>query len=373
MTLKILHTADLHIGLKFMRGYDPDVREKLIEARFDTLKRLVKIANEEKCDLFVIAGDLFDSTRISKKDVLRVANIINGFDGQVVILPGNHDHVQTESRGLWDMFSEGIRENTLLLFEPKYVEVEVSDYKVGLYPGPCISKHSKKNTIGWIKKKRKAEDVDLHIGVAHGSLEGVSPDFDQAYYPMTEEDLNSAGLDLWLMGHTHIRIPKKMRGKGGGIFFASTPEPDGFDCQHEGFAWIFEAENRDTIKYRAVRTGRYRFLTMEEEVSADGDLEALKERFSELEEDKFLVKLRVTGRLPKDPYAERSAVWDEIRDTVLYLDVDDIDLLQRITREDIDREFTDGSFPHKLLTEIAEDDNPLSLQIAYELVNEVRS
>ena len=39
MTLKILHTADLHIGLKFTRGYDPDVREKLIQARLDTFKR----------------------------------------------------------------------------------------------------------------------------------------------------------------------------------------------------------------------------------------------------------------------------------------------------------------------------------------------
>lgn len=373
MTLKILHAADLHIGLKFTRGYGPDVREKLIEARFDTLKRLVNLANEEKCDLFVIAGDLFDSTRVSKKDTLQVANIINGFEGQVAVLPGNHDYVQTESRGLWDIFSEGIGENALLLFEPKYVEAETTDHKVGLYPGPCISKHSKKNAIEWIKKKKKSEDVDFHIGVAHGSLEGVSPDFDQAYYPMTKDELNSAGIDLWLMGHTHIRIPKKKSGKGGGIFFASTPEPDGFDCQHEGFAWLFEAENRDTIKYRAVRTGHFRFLTMEEEVNTDKDLETIKDSFSKMEEDKLLVKLKVTGRLPRDSYAERSAVWDEIRENVLYLDVDDFDLLQRITREDIDREFTDGSFPHKLLTDLTKEENPLSLQFAYELVNEVRS
>ncbi len=121
MTLKILHTADLHIGLKFMRGYDPGVREKLIQARFDTLARLVDLANQKTCDLFVIAGDLFDSTHVGKKDILRVERIINDFEGMVAVLPGNHDYVQSDSKGLWDIFAEESDENVLLLLNPEYV------------------------------------------------------------------------------------------------------------------------------------------------------------------------------------------------------------------------------------------------------------
>ena len=49
--------SDIYLGMKFA-GY-PSVQERLVEARFDTLKRSADIANEEACDLFVVGGDIF--------------------------------------------------------------------------------------------------------------------------------------------------------------------------------------------------------------------------------------------------------------------------------------------------------------------------
>ncbi|OHB79632.1 MAG: hypothetical protein A2W31_02150 [Planctomycetes bacterium RBG_16_64_10] len=63
MPLRIFHTADVHIGLKFMRGYPDAIRDKLLDARLETLARLVDIANEQQCHLFVVAGDLFNNVR----------------------------------------------------------------------------------------------------------------------------------------------------------------------------------------------------------------------------------------------------------------------------------------------------------------------
>ena len=54
--LKILASADYHLGMKFA-GY-PNVQQKLAEARFLSLKRLVETANDAGCDLFLVAGDL---------------------------------------------------------------------------------------------------------------------------------------------------------------------------------------------------------------------------------------------------------------------------------------------------------------------------
>src|SRR5512134_3850103 len=105
MTLRILHTADLHIGMKFARGYAPEVQEGLIEARFETLQTMIEAANTERCDLFVIAGDLFDSQRVSRKDILRAAAILKNFDGAcALVLPGNHDYVQKGEGDLWTSF-----------------------------------------------------------------------------------------------------------------------------------------------------------------------------------------------------------------------------------------------------------------------------
>ena len=79
--------------------------------------------------------------------------------------------------------------------------------------------------------KDEEKDPDkIHIGIAHGSIEGVSPDFDQQYFPMTKRELNISGVDIWLMGHTHITWPKKP-GKKDIVFNPGTPEPDGFRLQ----------------------------------------------------------------------------------------------------------------------------------------------
>ena len=56
MPLKIFHTADLHLGMKFSKY--ANIKDKLIAARIATLENLVKRANADEADLFVFAGDL---------------------------------------------------------------------------------------------------------------------------------------------------------------------------------------------------------------------------------------------------------------------------------------------------------------------------
>ena len=41
---KIFHTSDIHLGMKFA-SYEGEVQEKLVEARFECLSRLVSAAN----------------------------------------------------------------------------------------------------------------------------------------------------------------------------------------------------------------------------------------------------------------------------------------------------------------------------------------
>lgn len=59
MTVMVLHTADIHLGMRFVRGYPQAVQNQLVEARFQALHRLASAANKHYCDILVIAGDLF--------------------------------------------------------------------------------------------------------------------------------------------------------------------------------------------------------------------------------------------------------------------------------------------------------------------------
>jgi DNA repair exonuclease SbcCD nuclease subunit len=375
MTIKIFHTADLHLGMKFTRGYPPEVQESLIQARFETLQGMIESANQQGCDLFVIAGDLFDNRKVPKKDVLLGAETLKRFEGScILILPGNHDYIQKGEDNLWTIFRGAMSERILILENPTCYDLRAFDIDMVVYASPCTAKHSKTNAIGWIREYPKDPNAKFHIGIAHGSLEGVSPDFDGDYYPMSNEELRALKMDLWLMGHTHIRYPDKVKGDGDRILFPSTPEPDGFDCSHPGYAWIIELKDDKSISYQSVQTGEYQFITMEKELLGEKDVNGLKLYFYTLNRERHLVKLKLKGRIPGGIYDERNTLLKEVNSCVLYLEPDLSELLQEITQEDIDREFTEGSFPHRLLGTLAQEQkNPSSLQIAYGLIREVKS
>ena len=68
MPIRIVHTADNHIGIKYLK-YPENVRKTLVSERFDALERLVKMANDKLAHFFVVAGDLFDSTQVKVGDI----------------------------------------------------------------------------------------------------------------------------------------------------------------------------------------------------------------------------------------------------------------------------------------------------------------
>jgi len=353
-------------------GY-PEVQVELSEARFNTLERLVGSANETQCNLFIIAGDLFDRVTVAKRDVIRAAHLLKDFQGALVaVLPGNHDFISRGQTDLWMPFKENAGDRVLILEEKKSYSLTHYDLDAALYAAPCGSKHSSENTIGWMREASKDQSVKYHIGIAHGSLEGFSPDFDERYYPMTVQELLGCGMDLWLMGHTHIPYPSQP-GQSDRIFYPGTPEPDGFDCQHNGNAWVLELADDRTVTPASVATGAYRFLHDEVEIGNPHDLEALKKKYAAPEHRKTLLKIRLRGRIPREEYQLLSHVRKILEEQLFYLVWNDTEVSEEITLEGIHQEFTEGSFPHQLLTCLAQSGDSEALQIAYELMQELRA
>ena len=370
MKLRIFHTADLHLGMKFAQGYTPLVQDELVKARYETLAREVDLANENKSDLFLIAGDLFDGHRISAKDIQSVAETLSRFEGGlVVIMPGNHDYVQPSSE-LWSKFSKAIP--SVLLMD-KTIPYDLRRYEIDLvfYPGPCTSRLSAENAIAWMKTCPKLTGDIFHVGVAHGSVNGISPDFNAEYYPMTKEELRSLGFDLWLMGHTHVRYPDVDQGTEEKILFPGTPEPDGLDSEHSGYAWIVDLGDEHSVKYRTIETGKFQFLDWHVVLSQEEDLDNLKSKLKNTKLENTLVRLKLTGSLPGDMFEKLEVLNRELKKKVVGLKLDYSSLHRSVTAKEIDAEFTKGSFPYRLLKTLVDNNSdPLTIQIAYDLVKE---
>lgn len=367
MAIKVFHTGDLHLGMLYKsRGYAEGVREELVRARFETLARMIQKANEQECQLFVVAGDLFERLNVRKEQVREAARMLSGFHGLCVVLPGNHDYYTPDSP-LWGSFLKEAGDNILLLSEPRPYSLKDYNLEAVLYPAPCQAKHSAVGVIDWIKDPGEKPEARWHLGLAHGSVRGYSPDFDDNYYPMEEEALRAAGLHFWFLGHTHVSIPAGDRFTDGTAFaYCGTPEPDGFDCGHRGAAWIIRLD-RDGVEGEAVTTGRYRFLDMEETVHDAGDLERLVRELS-VDGTHTLLRLKLRGILPRDDFENRHRWRGELEKGLFYLKWDDAALQMEITRDTIGDLYPRGSFPYRLLENLAERGEQQALQLAYTLM-----
>ncbi|MCB9211070.1 MAG: DNA repair exonuclease [Ignavibacteriales bacterium] len=368
MSLKIILTADVHLGMKFANL--PMVQEKLSETRYVTLEKIIGIANERTVDLLVIAGDFFDKINIAKKDIVRSAAILNKFEGKLIaILPGNHDYLIDMNNNPWKEFSDHIGDRILILAEPKEYLLTNYDINGAIYAGPCQSKHSKKNMVDWIRD-RNLESSIFNLGVAHGSLEGVSPDPEGKYFPMSEEKLKSFGLDLWLLGHADRLCYPAIPDKLNTIFYPGTPEPNGFNCDHDGSIWYFDINEDKEKKVEKINVGTYKFDHHSFEINNENQFKELLVEYGNEKYKNYLLKLKLTGRIDEELYSKIRNLYQNLKDNFTYLEINTEEIKRKITKQLIDTEFVDNSFPNKLLNELMSDSE--SLELAYDLFKEIQ-
>jgi DNA repair protein SbcD/Mre11 len=373
--IRIVHTADNHIGLKFKsRQYPSEVRITLVQERLDALVRVVSTANSREAHFLVVAGDLFDAVHVSQGDIKSVAEILRTFSGKhVVVLPGNHDFLEKTEDSLWGNFRRLLPEHLLLLLDrPEPFDIEVADRHVVFFPAPCTSKRAQTNAIGWVASARK-DPAHINIGVAHGSIQGVSPDFTETYYPMTEKELRNAGVSFWLTGHTHVRIPETKTSEGALYYIPSTHTPDGFDCSHEGSAWYIEVDTAGKTTAEAFRTGAIRFVNYDKALNAAADIHSLSKELAAHDLSRTLFKLQLKGRLSEEDRRSLDSLVQSVRERSLYCEIDLHGVSLNVNQDYIDTAYPKGSLAHRLLTALAgKPEDGLALQLAHELVKEAR-
>ena len=85
--VKILHTADIHIGAR-----DAFLGTAAESRRFETLltfERIVDLAKEKGADILAIAGDLFDSNTLPERFVDAVFNKIASSNIKTIFAESN--------------------------------------------------------------------------------------------------------------------------------------------------------------------------------------------------------------------------------------------------------------------------------------------
>lgn len=375
--IKIFVTGDNHFGRKFDKYR---VKNQLIESRFECLEDMVKTAEKENCEFFIITGDLFDNTyAISKSDINRVVKILAGFNQHVLILPGNHDFYSGNEK-LWKDFisASDTYGNIVVLKKYTRFEFDGTDGKVIIYPAYCDSKHSDTNRLSWMHNEEINSTDSYNIGIAHGALEGLAIDTEGVYFPMSRTELHSIPVDIWLLGHAHVTEPNIMENEevsGYTIFNAGTHEQLDLHNNTEGNAFIIILQNNNGIKKvlaKKIVTGKIRYFDVHLDFEAN-DARGLEETLIDLVKnysEKSIIRLTVSGSIKVSDYKEKEAIYENVLGRFLDYSINDNDLSEKITKEKIESEFSEIGFAAKFLGGLLDD--PIELQMAYDIVKTLK-
>jgi DNA repair protein SbcD/Mre11 len=196
--IKLLHTADLHLDAPF-----PWLGERASARRddfFRTFDNLLTAAIKNEVDLFIVAGDLFDSPWPSAAVVAKVQGGLKRLADRgivPVILPGGHDSIASHASAYRQAQFPGM----LLVDAPgaEPVSVTVRGRPVYLYGSaaqpPVIEK---------VPHMERSAAEGIHIGLLHGSLEGSAEgERRRRDLAFSLDDLKGWRLDYVALGHYH--------------------------------------------------------------------------------------------------------------------------------------------------------------------------
>lgn len=372
MSIRILHTADNHIGISFPR-YPDDVRERLLAERFEALERLVTTANEREAHFFVVAGDLFDKLSVSAADIKRTVEVLKRFEGEaVLVLAGNHDFCEGTDSKLWKTFRKAAEgTNVMALTEIRTHNFNVDDQQVRFYACPCPTKKGKEPMTGWVADEPKDEGI-LHIGLAHGNVEGLGLDADQRYFNMTEAGLRAAGLLTWLLGHIHVPAPPPSTTGTPVFYMPGIHTPESVKNTHPGHAWWIEMEPDGACKHEQLTSGAIRFIRVKEVLEHANDIDALKQKCAKFDAPNTMLDLQLTGRLTAEGTAALNALESELEGRFLHLSTDR-EIAEVLTAAAIAASYPDKTLPNALLSALlADEEHPGDANLALQLIESLR-
>lgn len=191
-------------------GANPDAGNAYSRTRsrelWDSLEKVIRICNEEKTDLLLIAGDLFHRQPLLRelKEVSAMISTLE--DTSVVIIAGNHDYIKRDSH----YRSFPWPDRVTFLTDEEMSCAEYPQLKTAVYG---FSYHSREIKESRYDHAAAPGRYRYEILLAHGG--------DEKHIPIHRENLTRLGYDYIALGHIH----KPGQLKGVKAAYAGALEP----------------------------------------------------------------------------------------------------------------------------------------------------
>ena len=325
--LRLLHTADVHLGARHADLGDAAAAQR--ERQFAAFRAAIDLAIEERVDLFLVAGDLFDSNVQPRRSVERVAIELGELARariRVVLIPGTHDVYDRASvYRAYDLAAlagakGGSDLVTVLTPERPWIHFQALDAVV---LGPVFATkrapHSPMREIA----AAKTPEAAWRIGILHASL-AIQGKTEHDEVVITTDEIAASGLDYLALGHWHSTLIAKA--KGVTYAYSGAPEPVALDQDRAGRVLLVTLDDRveaQRVKVEERVVGKTTFQRLDVDAATVESQPALITKLAGMANPDLVLDVRLTGVLPDDLDVETGEVEAALRGSFLRVRVRD--------------------------------------------------
>jgi len=334
--LKILHTADVHLDARFsiLGEKAKEQREQLKK----TFSRVIELLIKKKVNLFLIAGDLFDSNYPSQQSidfVKKQFKLLNENKIPICLLPGTHDCLNADNVYLREKFNNEFP-NLHIFDQSNGSSKEYLNLDVTVSGKPLTSNKSKESPLkgDWGKIR-----TNWHIIMAHGSLQipGKSTKDD---WPITFEEIANSKADYLALGHWHSLSDYSFGGVNA--WYSGAPEIIDIDQKKAGYVLFVCFDKTKQPKVDPVRVSERETDELEIDTGEYKEINQIKDQILKNSHKNLIRTVRLKGITPLDLLIETKELEEELGDNFFRLKI----INQSKPKIDI----TEKNYPEELIT-----------------------
>lgn len=302
--MRIIHTSDIHLDSPLTSRLPQDkVRERRREL-LSGFGRLVEEAKALGVEAIIIAGDLFDNSRVSRRALDTALGIIQ--DAREITffyLQGNHE-------GDALIASARVMPENLKIFGDDWTYYDIGDVTVA---GRNVIQENMFDSLS-LSKERK------NIIVLHGELRDRScaPDI------IGIKEAAGKNIDYLALGHYHSYSAEAIDDRGAAVY-SGTPEGRGFDeVGDKGYSLLSTSSDRVLHSFRPFARRRLHIVPLE----LDGAVRTVEigeraERALRSIPSSDIVRLELTGRYFPTLWKDTDSLIREYSGRFYYFEVKD--------------------------------------------------
>ncbi|MBQ8197732.1 MAG: DNA repair exonuclease [Clostridia bacterium] len=234
--MKIIHCADLHLGSK-INGLPTDLSKVRKAEVVHTFERIAEFANNNGVKAIIIAGDMFDTTRVSDKLYKQLLSCIRRYSNvDFLYLSGNHDEDAFIKKG-----GKETLPNNFKVFGNEWTCFEYDNVTITGINSCALNTSIVYDTLSLDKDK-------INICCMHGQIAGYA--LEKGKEVISLPRLKNKHIDYLALGHYHFFMDGKIDERGF-YAYSGCPEGRGYDETGEkGFVLIDTVNNKLSYKFK---------------------------------------------------------------------------------------------------------------------------